>query len=170
LTMRPSAATLPCYQEPVEELAVRTTLLLAILAAAIWGVGSTPPAAWAADKAVKVEKKWKAGSTEKKDNDRWKEAPKDGVIAGPKAWAKLWKAWYGDKEAPKVDFKKEVVLVAAGSGPNIIQIEELKLSDKGDLQFKWSITERGGDGFVATILKVKREGVKTVNGKKLPKE
>ena len=107
---------------------------------------------------------------EKRDNDLLKQAPKEGVIAGPKAWAKLWKTWGGDKDAPKVDFEKELVLVAAGPGPNIIKVEDLKLDDQGDLKFKWSITERDGDGFVAKFLKVSREGLKSVNGKALPKE
>jgi hypothetical protein len=106
----------------------------------------------------------------KKDNELWKDASKDGVIAGPKAWAKLWKTWGGDKDAPKVDFDKEIILVAAGPGPNIIKVDDLKLNDQGDLKFRWSITERGGDGFVAKLLKVSRAGVKTVNGKALPKE
>jgi hypothetical protein len=92
------------------------------------------------------------------------------VVAGPKEWAALWKAWYGDAEVPKVDFDKEVILVAAGSGPNILAVEELVLSDKGDLKLGWSLTQRGGDGFVGVILKVSRDGVKTVNGKDLPKE
>jgi hypothetical protein len=77
---------------------------------------------------------------------------------------------HGDEEVPKVDFEKEVVLVAAGPGPNILKVGELKLSDEGNLKFDWSITERGGDGFVATIVKVKREGVMTVNGEPLPEE
>jgi hypothetical protein len=98
------------------------------------------------------------------------EAPKDGVIADAKAWAKFWKTWGGDQEVPKVDFEKELVLVAAGPGPNVIKVEDLKLNDKGDLSFKWSITERAGPGITAKFLKVSREGVKTVNGKVLPNE
>jgi hypothetical protein len=151
-----------------EGLAVRRLLVLAVFGVVATGVASRAHSA--EDKTVKVEKEWKASSNEKKDSDLWKEAPEGGVVAGPKAWAKLWKAWNGDKEVPEVDFDKELILVFAGQGPNIIKIEDLKLTDKGDLQFRSSITERGGDGFVATILKVNREGIKTVNGKALPKE
>jgi hypothetical protein len=146
---------------------MRTAFLFVILGVA----GACLSVAHADDKILKAEElPLPRLFIEKEDNDLWKQAPKDGVIAGPKAWTKLWKTWGGDKEAPKVDFEKELVLVAAGPGPNIIKVENLKLDDKGDLKFKWSITERGGDGFVAKFLKVSREGVKTVNGKALPKE
>lgn len=65
----------------------------------------------------------------------------------------------------QVDFDKELVLVAAGSGPNIIEVHNLKLSEKGDLQFEWSITDKAGYGVVARMLKISRAGIKTVNGK-----
>jgi hypothetical protein len=132
------------------------------------GIGYLPRATSAADKVVRVDMEWKVTSTEKADNDRWKEAPKNGVISGPEAWTKLWKAWHGDQEAPKVDFDKELILVVAGPGPNRIKVGELKLTEKGDLQLNSTITERGGDGFVAVILKVNRAGVRSVNGKPLP--
>jgi hypothetical protein len=147
---------------------MRNLFVLTVLGAV--ASGAWPHAVFVGDKTVKVEQVWKASSAAKKDNDLWKQAPKSGVIAGPKAWAKLWKSWNGDKEVPKVNFDKELVLVAAGLGPNIIEVQELKLSDKGELLFEWSITDKDGDGFVATMLKVSRAGIKTVNGKGLPKE
>jgi hypothetical protein len=122
----------------------------------------------AADKPVKVEKEWKAMSVAKADNDLWKKVPPGGVITSQKEWAALWKAWFGDAEVPKVDFEEEFVLVAAGQGPNILKVEGLVLTEKGDLRFNWSVTERGGDGFVGTVIKVKKHGVKTVNGKAPP--
>jgi hypothetical protein len=139
----------------------------------VWGhitIATCP--AQAEDKIVEPDYQWGGSYSEKENNDLWKEAPKDGVIVSRKPWEKLWKAWHAsaenpNKEAPKVDFEKKLVLVAAGSGPNVIKIEDLKLSDKGDLQFKWSITERKGNGFVFDLLQVSREGIKTVNGKEL---
>src|SRR5262249_61088339 len=71
---------------------------------------------------------------------------------------------------PGVDVTRELILVAAGPGPNFIRISKLPLSVKGDLGFRWSITERGGPGFVYRILKVSRAGVRSVNGKALPVE
>jgi hypothetical protein len=120
--------------------------------------------------AMKVLKEWRPMSNDAKDNDAWRKAPEGGVVAGPKEWAALWKAWYGDEDVPEVDFDKEILLVVAGAGPNIVRVGDLVLSDKGDLKFACTITERGGDGFVGIILKVSREGVKTVNGKEMPKE
>jgi hypothetical protein len=67
-----------------------------------------------------------------------------------------------------VDFDKELVLVAAGPGMNIIQVEDLKLNGQGDLKFRWSITERAGPGITVKFLKVSRDGVKSVNGHELP--
>lgn len=132
-------------------------------------LAAVPPAP-AAEKTVKVEKEWKGGSALKADDDLWRKAPEDRMIAGPKAWEKLWKDWKFEKELPKVDFEKELILVAAGIGPNTIEVTDLVLDDKGNLKFQWSITEKGGPGYVYRILKVNREGVKTVNGKTVPKE
>src|SRR5262245_35710384 len=146
---------------------MKTAFLFVILGVA----ANLPLVAHAEDKIVKAEElPLPRFFVEEGDKKLLYEAPKDGVIADPMAWAKLWKTWGGDKEAPKVDFEKELVLVAAGPGRNIIQVEDLKLNDQGDLKFKWSITERAGPGITAKFLKVSREGVKTVNGKELPKE
>lgn len=144
---------------------MRIALLFVFLGLA----GGHLPVARAADKTLKAEElPLPRLFVDKTDNDLWKQAPKENVIADSKAWAKLWKVWGGDKEPPKVDFAKELVLVAAGPGQNIITVEDVKLDEAGDLKFRWKITERGGDGFVAKLLKVSREGVKTVNGRKLP--
>jgi hypothetical protein len=125
-------------------------------------------AALGEDKTVKVEQEWKGGSDKKKDNDAWKQAPQGGVIAGPRAWEKLWKAWQFAKELPKVDFEKDLILVAACPGPNSIVVD-LKLSDKGDLKFQYGFTEKDGPGFRYRIMRVSRAGIKTV-GKKIPKD
>jgi hypothetical protein len=100
--------------------------------------------ALAEDKTVKVEKEWKGGSGEKKDNEAWKQAPPDMVIADSKAWEKLWKAWHFEKELPKVDFEKDLILVVACEGPNSIRIDKLTLSEKGNLTFDWSHSGKGG--------------------------
>src|SRR5262249_10230736 len=126
--------------------------------------------AFAEDKKVRVEQEWKGGSNAKADDGLWKKAPEGGALAGPKALEKLWKAWNVSKEVPKIDLEKELLLVFAGPGPNIITISDLVLNDKGDLKFNAAITERDGPGFVYKIIKVKRDGIKTVNGKAIPKE
>ncbi len=124
----------------------------------------------AEDKTVNYQKEWKGGTNEAKDNDAWRHAPDDNVIADPKAWAKLWKAWRFDKELPKVDFEKELILVVASEGPNPIRNDKLTLNATGNLQFDWSHTDKLGPGYRYLILRVSRDGVKTVNGTAIPKE
>src|SRR5262249_55453619 len=102
--------------------------------------------------------------------EAWRQAPPGGVIGGPKAWEKLWKAWQFEKELPKVDFEKELILVVVCEGPNALRTEDLKLSEKGDLKFDWSHTDKGGPGFRYRIPRVSRSGIKTVAGKEIPKD
>lgn len=88
-----------------------------------------------------------------------------GRIADAKAFEKLWKAWQ-EGEVPKVDFDKEIILVATTGSNNIIKLT-CTLDDKGDLKTKASYTRRGGPGFTFLIVKVKRDGVKSINGEKV---
>jgi hypothetical protein len=118
---------------------------------------------------VKVQQEWGPG-LDSLTTDLSREAPASGVIASPEAWAKLWKAWHQGDDVPEVDFEKALILVVAGSGPNFIVIRDLRLTQGGDLRFDWGITERAGPGFVAKMLQIDRQGIKTVNGKSLPRE
>jgi hypothetical protein len=40
----------------------------------------------------------------------------DHVVGDAEIWQKLWKAWNGDKELPKVNFKEEVLFVFTAVG------------------------------------------------------
>jgi hypothetical protein len=120
-----------------------------------------------------IQQSWQGGSDQKKDNDAWKQVPPGGVIAGRQGWERLWKAWQFAKELPTVDFTNNLILVAACPGPNAIRINDrwdAVLRIKGDLKFQHSFTEKGGDGFRYLIMRVGRDGVKTVNGKEIPKD
>jgi hypothetical protein len=87
-----------------------------------------------------------------------------------KAWAKLWKAWRGKEELPKVDFEKQLVLVRAVPGAiNMIDLD-LKLSEKGELKGDFKATEIGGPGFAYLIVVIDRAGIKSYNGKIIDKE
>jgi hypothetical protein len=97
-----------------------------------------------------------------------KEAPAGGVIASQKAWEKLAKAWGIEKPA-KVDFDKEFLYVATNVGSRL-SINAGKLDDKGNLTVSAIGTRDLRDGFRYAIKSFGREGVKTVNGKELPKE
>jgi hypothetical protein len=101
------------------------------------------------------------------DRDLQKEAPESGLIVSQKAWDKLVKAW-DIKDAPKVDFDKEFLIVATTVGSRLHI--STKLSDKGDLELSMIATDDLRPGFKYVIQSVSRAGVKTVNGKELPKE
>jgi hypothetical protein len=105
--------------------------------------------------------------------ERAKDLPPDGVIVSQKAWEKLAEAW-GIKDAPKVDFTKEFLVVVStiSEGSRLVWLEEPELN-RGDLTLPSILAvtaDLGPLGFVYNIRSVSRDGVKTVNGKELPKE
>jgi hypothetical protein len=101
------------------------------------------------------------------DRDLQKEAPQSGAIVSQKGWDKLVKAW-NITDPPKVDFTKELLLVATtvGSGLNVSP----QLDNKGDLKLTGIVTDDLRPGFKYVIKSFSRAGVKTINGKELPKE
>lgn len=105
------------------------------------------------------------GSVE--DEKLQKEMPANGVVVSQKGWEKLAKAWGIEKPA-KVDFDKEILVVATSVGSKLSV--STKLSDKGDLTILGLGTRDLRPGFRYAIKSVSREGVKTVGGKDLPKE
>jgi hypothetical protein len=119
--------------------------------------------AQAEKKAVKLEKEWK-GAVE--DEALAKDTP--AFLSDTKALEKLWKAWKIEGKAPAVDFKKELVIVATTSGSRLRL--SATLDDKGNLDVLGMATRDLRPGFRYVIATVSREGVKTVNGKQLPKE
>ena len=111
------------------------------------------------------------------DNDDKKvQAPTDLYIADKKAWAKLWKAWRGEKaEVPEVNFEKQIILVVPTRyfETNIYARLDAKgeLTVKGedpkDLEFSRVVKKKG---FSYQIVAIKREGIKTINGKALTRD
>lgn len=100
------------------------------------------------------------------DESLMKQAPDGGVIASAKAMEKLAKAW-GIK-VPKIDFEKSIVLLATTRGSEL-SIEGPRLKD-GDLTVGFITTDDLRPGFRYLLVVHPRAGVKTVNGKPLPKE
>ncbi len=96
-----------------------------------------------------------------------KEAPPSGVVVSEKGWEKLAKAW-GIMEPPKLDFSKELLAVATTRGGQLSL--NPKLDEKGDLRTGAVATRDLRNGFRYAIKSVSRDGVKTVNGRELPKE
>jgi hypothetical protein len=140
---------------------IRKTVLGMLVPLAIVAVVMSD--ARAEKKAVKLEKEWK-GSVD--DEALAKDAP--AVIVDAKALEKLWKAWKIQGNVPVVDYKKELVIITITSGSKL-QLSAT-LDDKGNLAVLGLGTSDLRPGFRYVIATVSREGIKTVNGKKLPKE
>jgi hypothetical protein len=102
------------------------------------------------------------GSVE--DEKLMAEAPKSGVITDRKTFEKVLKAWKASHKV-KVDFRKQIVLVATTRGGRLLPTNAT-LED-GNLKFVAGATRDLKPGFRYSIGAVPREGVMTVNGKKL---
>jgi hypothetical protein len=99
------------------------------------------------------------------DRNLQKSAPSNGVIATQKDYDALVKVW-GIKEAPKVDFTKEVLIVGTTQGGTLDLVHAVK---EGDLTVSARGTKDLRDGFRWKVTSVRREGIKTVQGVELPK-
>ena len=96
-----------------------------------------------------------------------KEMPDNGVINNARDFEKLVKAWKVADKVPEVNFDKEIVLVAKTAGSKLTL--NALLDEKGDLKALGLATRDLRPGFRYVIISVPKEGVKTVNGKELPK-
>ena len=112
--------------------------------------------------AVKPAKEW-TGSVE--DEKLAKGAPE--CITSAKGLEKLWKAWKLPDKAPEVNFTKEIVVLATTEGSKLKLFAAL--DEKGNLRVGGLGTRDLRPGFRYVIATVSKEGVKTVNGKELPK-
>jgi hypothetical protein len=81
---------------------------------------------------------------------------------------KLWQQWMLKGKTPIVDFKKDLVVIVTSSGSKLSLTP--KLDEKGNLEVLGVGTLDFRPGFRYVLGVVSREGVKTVNGKALPKE
>jgi hypothetical protein len=117
-------------------------------------------------KEIKPTKDWK-GSID--DEALEKKAPADRFITDAKTFKQLWEDWKLGEKVPEIDFKKEVVLVETTRGGRL-NVNTVRLTDKGDLQALAIATRDLRPGFRYAVLVVPREGVKTINGKELKEE
>jgi hypothetical protein len=101
------------------------------------------------------------------DEKLMKEAP--NCIVSGKGLEKIWKAWKIKEAMPQIDFKKSIVVVALSSGSNLT-LDSGMLDDKGNLELRAIATLDIAPGFRFVLGTVSNAGVKTVGGKKLPKE
>ena len=89
--------------------------------------------------------------------------PADQLITNPTQLKKVWQAWRPRDAPPRIDFAKDVILVATARGPNQVLINGLRI-ENGDLKFTTGSTRMAGPGFGYTMLQIPREGIKSVNG------
>ena len=110
---------------------------------------------------AKSDKQWQGSVA---DLSLLKLTPKSGYFSDEMTFAKVWKAWNGEKKMPKVNFKKNIVCVATTRGSRLGLNPRVK---DGDLKTIAFATSDLGPGFRFHMVAVSREGVKTVNGKPL---
>ena len=120
--------------------------------------------AMAAPTPLKATNTW-MGSID--DEKLAKDMPENGVITNAKDFEKLVKAWKVAEKVPEVNFDKEIVLVAKTVGSRLRL--NASLDEKGDLKALGFASADLLPGFRYVIISVPQEGVKTVNGKELPK-
>ncbi len=106
-----------------------------------------------------------AGSLE--DEALQKEMPANGVVVSQKVWDKLTKAW-GITDAPKVDFTKEILVMGTWKGSSFSITPTV--DSEGDLKITSFGTKDLRPGFRWKVLSLPRDGIKTTQGKALPKE
>lgn len=121
-----------------------------------------PSEAAAQKKKVEIGKKW-SGSVE----DEKLKQPE--CITSAKGLEAAWKAWKVAGEMPKVDFTKDMIVAVYSVGSNL-NMAGADLDDKGNLNVLGFGTRDIRPGFRYVLGVVSKEGVKTVNGKELPKE
>jgi len=134
-----------------------------VVGLALAAVALLTPALLAEKKAVTPSKEFK-GSVE--DENLVKDAPL--VITSGKSLEKLWKSWKIADKMPEVDFAKELVVVTTTRGSQLRLFATL--DDNGDLAVGGLDTKDLRPGFRYVIGVVPLQGVKSVNGKELPKE
>jgi hypothetical protein len=134
---------------------------MAILVAGV-AMASLTNEAYADKKAVKLTKEW-SGSVE--DENLKKDAPT--VITTAKELGALWQSWKIEGKVPEVDFTKELVIVSITEGSKL-KLGATLDDGNGNLEVLGMATRDIRPGFRYVIGTVSREGVKTVNGKKLP--
>ncbi len=122
------------------------------------------PEAMAEKRKVLVTMTWSGSVADKK---LMKDAPV--CITSAKGLEKVWKAWKIKGKAPKLDFS-EIMVIAAYSSGSKLSFADPTLDENGNLDIVAFGTRDLKPGFRYVLGTVSKDGVKTVAGKKLPKE
>ena len=113
-------------------------------------------------KPIKPIKEWSGSVT---DAELSKDAQE--FITGADALEKMWTSWKLEDKLPKVDFDKELVIVATTVGSKLSLFANL--DEKGNLKVGGVATRDIVPGFRYMIATISRDGIKAVNGKELKK-
>jgi len=124
--------------------------------------GATSDRAFGQSKKVEVAKTW-SGSVEVD------KAKQPECITTAKGLEVVWKAWKANGDVPKVDFTKNIVVAVYSLGSSL-EIESVRLDDKGNLEVVGVGTDDSPPGFRYVLGVVSKVGVKTINKRELPKE
>jgi hypothetical protein len=124
--------------------------------------GAASDRALGQSKKVEVAQTW-SGSVE---DDK---AMQPECITTSKGLTAVWKAWKADGDVPQVDFTKNIVVAVYSLGSNL-EIDSIRLDDKGNLEVVGVGTDDSPPGFRYVLGVVPKVGVKTVNKRPLPKE
>jgi hypothetical protein len=136
----------------------KKTAVVTFLSLAIAGLAVAAPIP------VKATNTWK-GSLD--DTNLREKAPANGVITNARDWEQLVKVWKVADKVPEVNFDKELIVLSTTVGSRL----DLRaiLDDKGDLKAVGFGTSDIRPGFRFVNISLPKEGIKTVNGKPLPK-
>jgi len=138
------------------------------------GVFVVVTCSWKAEhKELAVTRSWKGD----RDIDGLKDIPAGGYIDQPAAWEKLWRAWRGKEELPKIDFEKELVVVGTRKSHDHRSSIYTLLTKEGDLLIGVAAELDNPLGYKSEkhplfgyhIGVINRAGVKSVGGKPLAK-
>lgn len=144
---------------------MRLTLSMVMIAAISPNLSSGRSLGQSGVKPVKIEKEWRGEIK----LELLQLAPKNRFIANGKAWAKLWRAYRGNEEPPKIDFDKQMILVGFGRNDPTIISPYLGLMPDGEGDLKVIFVEhlvlpRNPETCRYIFLLISREGVKSING------
>jgi hypothetical protein len=112
-------------------------------------------------KKVEISKKWNGSVDDEK-------AMQPVAITTAAALEAVWKAWKAPGDVPKVDFATDIVVAVYSPGSKL-SIAGASLDEKGNLDVLGFGTRDLRPGFRYVLGVVSKEGIKTVNGKELPK-
>jgi len=89
-------------------------------------------------------------------------------LTNQRALEELWLAWGIEEPLPLIDFNTEIALVITGNG-SILRFSGVTVSDHGDLVFGRTESLDLVPGFRYALGTVKRAGIRTINGKDMPR-